>query len=92
MRTDTYLYVVGRIHIWATLTGQLLHTLCGDSSQVDLTGIAWNNYPGPYMFATGSKDGSSTIWMAQTSLAQDGTDLEEQVGVERGHSMSIEHI
>ncbi|KAH8828264.1 quinon protein alcohol dehydrogenase-like superfamily [Flagelloscypha sp. PMI_526] len=54
----------GDIHIWDTDSGSLLHKIRSQAlGGGDLTCIAWNHaVEHPFMFATGSHDGTIRIW------------------------------
>ncbi|KAG7095415.1 hypothetical protein E1B28_006164 [Marasmius oreades] len=53
----------GDIHIWDQESGSLLHHVRSDVLGGDLTCIAWNHAADdPFMFATGSHDGTVRIW------------------------------
>ncbi|KAJ8082886.1 hypothetical protein PM082_008743 [Marasmius tenuissimus] len=53
----------GDIHIWDRESGSLLHHVRSGVLGGDLTCIAWNHAAeNPYMFATGSHDGTVRIW------------------------------
>ena len=55
--------VAGDIHIWDQESGALLHLIRAQAHSGDLTCIAWNHAAdNPYMFATGSHDGSVRVW------------------------------
>ena len=54
----------GDIHIWDQESGALLHFIRAQAhGGGDLTCIAWNSAAhDPFMFATGSHDGSVRVW------------------------------
>lgn len=52
----------GDIHIWDRDSSVLLHSLQTPDMDGDLTCIAWNHAAMPFMFATGSHDGTVRIW------------------------------
>ncbi|KAF9269633.1 WD40 repeat-like protein [Marasmius fiardii PR-910] len=53
----------GDIHIWDQESGSLLHHVRSSVLGGDLTCIAWNHAAeDPFMFATGSHDGTVRIW------------------------------
>ncbi|KAL0577193.1 hypothetical protein V5O48_004791 [Marasmius crinis-equi] len=53
----------GDIHIWDKESGSLLHHVRSSALGGDLTCIAWNPAAeDPFMFATGSHDGTVRIW------------------------------
>jgi WD40 repeat protein len=52
----------GDIHIWDRESAALLHHVRAQVVGGDLTCLAWNPAADPFMFATGSHDGSLRIW------------------------------
>lgn len=55
--------LAGDIFIWDTDSGVLLHHIRAQAHGGDLTSIAWNHAAtDPFMFATGSHDGTVRIW------------------------------
>lgn len=53
----------GDIFIWDTESGVLLHHILAQAHSGDLTCIAWNHaVSDPFMFASGSHDGTVRIW------------------------------
>ena len=52
----------GDIHIWDRESASYLHHIRAPALGGDMTCIAWNPAPDPFMFATGSHDGSVQIW------------------------------
>lgn len=59
----TPLFQGGDIFIWDTESGVLLHHILGQAHSGDLTCIAWNHAVSePFMFASGSHDGTVRIW------------------------------
>ena len=53
---------VGDIHIWDRESASYLHHIRAPALGGDMTCIAWNPAADPFMFATGSHDGSVQIW------------------------------
>lgn len=63
----------GDIHIWDRRSGYMLHSFQAQDLDNDLTCIAWNHAvvaPSPFMFATGSHDGTVRVWMSITNPLQ----------------------
>ncbi|KAF8496482.1 WD40 repeat-like protein [Russula emetica] len=52
----------GDIHIWDRESASYLHYIRAPALGGDMTCIAWNPAADPFMFATGSHDGSVQIW------------------------------
>jgi hypothetical protein len=52
----------GDIHIWDRESASYLHHIRAPLLGGDMTCIAWNPAADPFMFATGSHDGSVQIW------------------------------
>ena len=52
----------GDIHIWDRESGSYLHHIRAPALGGDMTCIAWNPTADPFMFATGSHDGTVQIW------------------------------
>jgi WD40 repeat protein len=52
----------GDIHIWDRESASYLHHIRALALGGDMTCIAWNPAANPFMFATGSHDGSVQIW------------------------------
>jgi len=52
----------GDIHIWDRESASYLHHIRAPSLGGDMTCIAWNPAADPFMFATGSHDGTVQIW------------------------------
>ena len=66
----TYLSAAGDIHIWDRESGTLLHHVHTQSLGIgDVTCVAWNPAADPFMFATGSHDGTVRIWTAISTPA-----------------------
>jgi len=55
----------GDIHIWDRESASYLHHIRAPVLGGDMTCIAWNPAADPFMFATGSHDGSVQIWTTQ---------------------------
>lgn len=62
------LSVAGDIHIWDRSSGYLLHSFQAQDLDNDLTCIAWNHAASPFMFTTGSHDGTVRVWTSVASL------------------------
>jgi WD40 repeat protein len=61
--TYAYLNIAGDIHIWDRDSAALLHYIRPQTFGGDLTCVAWNHSTDePFMFATGSHDGTVRIW------------------------------
>lgn len=61
--TESIYLKAGDIFIWDTESGALLHHIRAQAHGGDLTCIAWNHaVTEPFMFATGSHDGTVRIW------------------------------
>ncbi|KAH8113819.1 WD40 repeat-like protein [Phellopilus nigrolimitatus] len=58
----------GDIHIWDRRSGYLLHSIHAQDLEDDMTSIAWNHAASPFMFSTGSHDGTVRIWMSPAHL------------------------
>lgn len=58
----------GDIHIWDRTSAFLLHTVPPQDVDGDLTCIAWNHAASPFMFATGTHDGTVRIWTTPPNL------------------------
>jgi WD40 repeat protein len=52
----------GDIHIWDRESASYLHHIRAPGLGGDMTCIAWNPAADPFMFATGSHDGTVQIW------------------------------
>jgi len=52
----------GDIHIWDRESASYLHHIRASALGGDMTCIAWNPVADPFMFATGSHDGTVQIW------------------------------
>ena len=50
------------MHVWDRRSGYMLHSFQAQDLENDLTCIAWNHAASPFMFATGSHDGTVRIW------------------------------
>lgn len=60
----------GDIHIWDRESGTLLHHVHAQSLGIgDVTCVAWNPAADPFMFATGSHDGTVRVWTAFSTPA-----------------------
>ena len=55
-------YTAGDIHVWDRESGTLLHHVRAQAVGGDLMCLAWNPTADPFMFATGSHDGTVRIW------------------------------
>ncbi|KAI5118541.1 hypothetical protein M0805_008482 [Coniferiporia weirii] len=58
----------GEIHIWDRGSGYLLHSFQAQDLDNNLTCIAWNHAASPFMFSTGSHDGTVRIWTSSGDL------------------------
>lgn len=52
----------GDIHIWDRESASYLHHISAPALGGEMTCIAWNPTANPFMFATGSHDGTVQIW------------------------------
>ena len=52
----------GDIHIWDRESASYLHHIRAPALGGDMTCVAWNPAADPFMFATGSHDGTVQIW------------------------------
>jgi WD40 repeat protein len=71
----------GDIHIWDRDSAALLHYIRPQTFGGDLTCVAWNHSTDePFMFATGSHDGTVRIWTtpAVDRSSDDSSDLERR--------------
>ena len=55
-------FEAGDIHMWDRESASYLHHIRAPALGGDMTCIAWNPAADPFMFATGSHDGSVQIW------------------------------
>ncbi|KAH7927942.1 WD40 repeat-like protein [Leucogyrophana mollusca] len=70
----------GDIHIWDRESAALLHYVRPPALGGDLTCIAWNHATDdPFMFATGSHDGTVRIWSTPHGDAEDDSDFEDRM-------------
>jgi len=74
---DVHIIVGGDIHIWDQESGILLHHIHPQamSRSRDMTCLAWNRaHDKPFMFATGSYDGTVRIWTKRPHGSDDDPD------------------